>query len=248
MATAHFQTSLAVLMTSIASLGAVVAYQAAVSEQDASRLERKLAQDRLQHQLIREGWISRIAKDARLLTRIQANMEEADSLQREAEDKTTDPARVHLLQLRAQGQMAVARSLMPFVATVYPQRDLAFDQDATLKQKLSEDAGFTDLRIDKIDADTRAAHERSQHLALAVAGFILGLFFCTLSQLSAPRFRLGLALLGMATAGLALGGSIWFAPEILRIFGYAAVPFALIGVGSWKVYGRVKDRLFGLPG
>src|ERR1700685_4316596 len=97
----------AVGMAIIAVFAAAAAYRAALDEQEASRLKRKLDQGQMLELMLRQDLLDRFAQFPHFRDSIDLHLSEGQNLQREAEHaRVTDPAGAAVLDLDAQEEFA----------------------------------------------------------------------------------------------------------------------------------------------
>ncbi|MGH9747856.1 MAG: hypothetical protein ACRD59_17315 [Candidatus Acidiferrales bacterium] len=249
----------AVGMAIIAVFAAAAAFRAAVAEQEVSRLERKLDQGQMLELMLRQDLLDRFAQFPHFRDSVDFHLSEGQSLQREAEHaRATDPAGAAVLDLEAQEEFAIARSLVPFLQFAKAGLDpdhLEYSADERVKGDLRaigfetfatarigpggpQESIWTHLKneIDKVQASV-------SRLARAGVAFVLGLVFLTFAQLFRhhPRVRKVLAWLGYLVVLAGLGYAIERGWDSFKTFGRFSLGIPILLCLGWMLSASVRD-------
>lgn len=205
-------------MAVVAVFGAASAYCAARAEQKSAQLEAKLNQGKIVELALRHDILDKSVQYAHFRDIQKQHENQAMNLLREA---ATHPENAASLELRAEEESAVARTLYPFVRFTWVEltRDLPETEkerrtDKIVSEQLS-DLGFETTWMEKPNADgsrtsiwvvltDQIAHAQRLVLRLAssIVVFVLALVFFTFAHLSSksPKKRSWWTSLGVVTA------------------------------------------------
>src|ERR1700690_1030885 len=250
----------AVGMAIIAVFAAAAAYRAALDEQEASRLERKLDQGQMLELMLRQDLLDRFAQFPHFRDSIDLHLSDGQNLQREAEHaRTTDPAGAAVLDLDAQEEFAIARSLRPFLEFAQTGLDpdhLEFSADERVKGELRA-IGFETYATARIGPgapqESIWMHSKKKidtvqynvsRMARSGVAFVLGLVFLTFAQLSRhhPRVQKILAWLGYLVVLAGLTYAVTTDSETLKTFAKFAAGIPILLCLGWMFSASVRDR------
>src|ERR1700686_1573621 len=249
-------TRIAIAMAVVAMLGAVAAFRTALAEQDTSRFERRLDQGKMLALASRQELLDKMALGVRLKSRHDLHLAEAHNAQKEAQEVGPRlSAKASALNLKAQEELAVAKSVVPYLnfsnpypfdlSNPYVENDL-FSEDAEDKmaQGLADNLrnqGFgtiwqpTSHDIwQNLKDDIDRGRTKVTHLAGAVLVFVVALALFTFAQLkhATPRRERVLTRAGYGIALLGITSTLWSDPDAWRNFLFYVAGFcflALIG-------------------
>ncbi len=262
------RTLIALTMLLIASLGAGIAGWAAIKQQDATNLERRLAQAQTMELADRMPLID-ASRSARLLQeRLEHHLDDANRLQKLADAaRQADPARAQRYSLDAQEAQLLANALRPFVeflpnilapANSLDERRIGLVAVGSLQRRGFQaqwieaaadpnsggQARITYLEKERIEI----FDEQVLGLAIVVVGLVASLVGLTLADLSGarPGVAIALYLLAIAGAGGAIATALWIDDTLIGIVGGVATAFAfLVGVAwllGWLGTARPTDE------
>jgi hypothetical protein len=209
---------LAVLIGFASVLSAVVAWRASLASIDASRYESLAVQQQARREQIERELQSVVQQDLRFVTQFQEHALAARELQAQAEElRETDPTAADILDVEAQSQLALARSLKPFFVGA---TGVALADDGTVPY----DAEFvlTNLRegnnewreLNTTTPRTRNLAQRADEKTLSLIGvaalIVAALFFLTVAQVTRSRQRVRQVFF-VAGGLLVVAGSLGFA-------------------------------------
>jgi hypothetical protein len=250
----------AVGMAIVAVFAAAAAFRAAVAEHDVSRLERKLDQGQMLELMFRQDLLDRFAQYPHFRDSVNLHVAEGQNLQREAVHVgrlAQDPGSAAVLDLEAQQEFAIARSLEPFLrfaqASLDPEH-LEISVDERVVSQLRS-IGFETFAITKAGPGAQASiwdelkEEIDKHqsgvsrLTRSGVAFVLGLVFLTFAQLFRhhPRVRFSLAWLSYLVVLSGLTYAIWKDGESLKTFGKFAAWIPILLCVGWMLSASVRD-------
>jgi hypothetical protein len=236
---------IALMMAVVATLGAVVAYRAARSEQDTLRSERRLQQGKLIEMVERHEMLNKLGNRSRYLDYWDVNSAEASDDVEEAQS-TTDRRRAEVLILQAQEDHALLRALQPYLDFFY----VGLSRDS-LEESLNSNAAGQ-LRNYGFNARWEAPAKQGDHprsiweeeeenvqtlrkrtvvLAGAVVLFVVALASLTFAQLF-HYWRLKGSVVGMLIAAAGLSIAIYFDPnswQSLLCYSVAFIVLSIVG-------------------
>lgn len=205
-----FRTVIAICIAVVSVLGAVAAWRAAVISIRASDLNEEGMLQLVQKEQVRARLESTVDEDLRLFAEYQTHVRHWQLLKRDARKvRRSNPELSAALNAEAQGELAVARALIPFFRGGTPAlgtgADLAYERDFVLRNLQRTDPVFRELHPETSFALAREEHARTVQLVLVLALFVAGLFFLTLAQFTRVTIRGIFAGAGIVAATLALG-------------------------------------------
>ena len=207
----NFHTIVALVIAVASTLGAVVAYRASLAEIDGVELDRRIIQERMQVETELQQKKQMVYEDVALSARFQQHLlawhlleEDAAAAYKEhRRDAAVDSA------LRAQAELALARSMTPYFRAANPTLGddrwvIRYNADAEIDRQLADDNALIRLHPEVTEARTEAAHLRARNLVGVEALFIASLFFLTLAEFSPPQIQVPSAIVGGAVIVAAL--------------------------------------------
>jgi hypothetical protein len=204
---AGLTTIVAAAITLVSILVAVAAWRGSTAIGQASDLDGGYIQQVAMRQQEMETIAGYVELDMRLLPRYQQHVLAASQLQAAAAKLPAGSADRQLLEVRAQGERAIARVMRPFFIAppaVDAQGVATYDRESVLRTLENQDTRLTDLQPDEVAAQASVVHGQAN--AFVVVGVILAvaLVLLTIAQVTRGRRRLPFALSG-AAIGLAGG-------------------------------------------
>src|SRR5512141_2156315 len=205
---------LALLIGFASIMSAVIAWRASLASIDASRYESLAVQQQARRQQIERELEGTVEQDLRFVDIYQEHALEARQLQAQADSlRPTDSTTADQLDLEAQGELALARSVVPFfmgASGVHLADDGSVPYDrAYVLRNLQE--GNVELREIKSQRTLELA-QHADSLTLSLIGvaalMVAALFFLTVAQVSHSLVRVrqaffvaGAVLVAVATLG-----------------------------------------------
>ena len=195
-------TVIAAAITLVSILVAVAAWRGSTAVGTASDLDGSYIQQVAMRQQELETIAGYVELDTRLLPRYQEHMLVAAQLQAAAEQLPAGSADRNLLEIKAQGERAIARVMRPFFIAL-PAVDAkgltTYDRESVLRALEDQDTRLADLQPEQVAADAAVAH--SQANGFVVVGVILAitLVLLTIAQVMRGRRRIAFAITGAAT-------------------------------------------------
>jgi hypothetical protein len=236
---------IAMMMAVVAMLGAVIAYRAALAEQDTLRAERRLQQGKVLELAKRHEMLSTIFSAARYEHSRKVYKAEADNDSAEAKQVSLkDQKRAARLTLQVQRDNAVLRALQPYLKSFQVQEPGSLDEflEDNAATQLRE-YGFDTRWVQGAEKDTPVSiwkgaedyADKQRHRTLFLAGavvlFVLALASLTFAQLFHFWRRRG-SITGMLIALLGLIIAVWADPNSWRTllpFGAAFFLMRIVG-------------------
>ncbi len=204
---AGLTTIIAAAITLVSILVAFAAWRGSNAVGRASDLDGSYIQQVAMRQQELETITGYVELDARLLPRYQEHVLAAAQLQAAADKLPAGSADRQLLEVRAQGERAIARVMRPFFIAL-PAVDAnglaVYDRESVLQALEDQDTRLADLQPEQVAADAAVAHDQAN--AFVIVGVILAmaLVLLTIAQVIGGRRRIPFAV-GGAAAGLAGG-------------------------------------------
>ena len=145
--------------------------------------------------------------DQRLLPRYQEHVLAAAQLQNAADALPAGSADRKLLEVRAQGERAIARVMRPFFIAL-PAVDAngvaTYDRESVLRALEDQDTRLADLQPDRVVADAAVVHAQANGFVVVGVILAVALVLLTIAQVMRGGRRIPFAL-GGALAGVAGG-------------------------------------------
>ena len=186
---------LALLIAFASIMAAVIAWRASLASIDAKRYESLAVQQQARRQQIERELEGTVEQDLRFVDAYQEHALAARQLQAQADSlRPTDPTTADQLDLDAQGELALARSVLPFFVGASGIRladdgSVPYDRAYVLRN-LQE--GNVELREIKAQRTLELA-QRADSLTLSLIGvaalMVAALFFLTVAQVSRSLVR-----------------------------------------------------------
>jgi uncharacterized membrane protein (DUF2068 family) len=205
-----FGVVLALLIGYTSILSAVVAWRASLSSIDAGRYESLAVQQQARREQLQRQSEGVVSQDLRVVAVYREHALAARELQAQADEvRVDDPELADELDLEAQGRLALARALQPFLlgqSGVYLFEDgsVAYDPERILRILQENDLELRELRPEQTLSLANAADQHTLALVALAAVLVGALLFLTVAQVSrrAP-LRLGATALGAVLAAAA---------------------------------------------
>lgn len=188
---------LALLIGFASVFSAVVAWRASLASIDASRYESLAVQQQARRQQIERELGGLVEQDLRFVNVYQEHALGARELQAQADAlRGGDPDTADLLDLEAQGELALARAVTPFflgASGIYLADDgsVPYDRAFVLQNLQESNVEWRELHAQNTLGLAQRADDRTLNLIAIAALIIAALFFLTVAQVSRalPRVR-----------------------------------------------------------
>lgn len=208
----RFRTWVAIGIAIVSILGAVVAFSATLTEQDARSLDQQGIQDASHQQQIVTDLQATVNEDLRYLAQYQEHIKAAEILDDQANSlQATDPSSATLLHAQAESERVLARTVQGFFQGALPSegdpgKPAQYDAAAALRRLETNDSDLQALKPEAVLAQADDKHKESVNLVGLVTLFVAGLLFLTLAQFTRPAIRRIFAVAGgvVAASGLLL--------------------------------------------
>ena len=204
---AGLTTIIAAAITLVSILVAVAAWRGSSAVGRASDLDGSYIQQVAMRQQELETITGYVELDTRLLPRYQEHVLAAAQLQAAADKLPAGSADRQLLEVRAQGERAIARVMRPFfiaLPAVDAQGIATYDRESILRALEDQDTRLADLQPEQIAADAALTHDQANGFVVVGVILAVGLVLLTSAQVLRGRRRIPFAVSG-AVAGLAGG-------------------------------------------
>ncbi len=204
---AGLTTIIAAAITVVSILVAVAAWRGSSAVGLASDLDGSYIQQVAMRQQELETITGYVELDTRLLPRYQEHVLAAAQLQAAADKLPAGSADRQLLEVRAQGERAIARVMRPFfiaLPAVDAQGIATYDRESILRALEDQDTRLADLQPDRVAADAALTHDQANGFVVVGVILAVGLVLLTIAQVLRGRRRIPFAVSG-AVAGLAGG-------------------------------------------
>lgn len=204
---AGLTTIIAAAITLVSILVAVAAWRGSSAVGRASDLDGSYIQQVAMRQQELETITGYVELDTRLLPRYQEHVLAAAQLQAAADKLPAGSADRQLLEVRAQGERAIARVMRPFfiaLPAVDAQGIATYDRESILRALEDQDTRLADLQPEQIAADAALTHDQANGFVVVGVILAVGLVLLTIAQVLRGRRRIPFAVSG-AVAGLAGG-------------------------------------------
>ncbi len=204
---AGLTTIIAAAITLVSILVAVAAWRGSSAVGRASDLDGSYIQQVAMRQQELETITGYVELDTRLLPRYQEHVLAAAQLQAAADKLPAGSADRQLLEVRAQGERAIARVMRPFfiaLPAVDAQGIATYDRESILRALEDQDTRLADLQPDRVAADAALVHDQANGFVVVGVILAVGLVLLTIAQVLRGRRRIPFAVSG-AVAGLAGG-------------------------------------------
>lgn len=191
----RFRTWVAIAIAVVSILGAVVAFSATLTEQDALKLDTQGVEDTSRQQQIVTDLQATVNQDRRYLVPYQEHIKAAQVLDQQATTlEATDPASASLLHAQAESERVLARSWQSFFQAAFPSvgdatAPLTYDAGAALQRLENNNADLQQLRPEALLDQADSTHSESVNLVGLVTLFVAALLFLTLAQFTRPGVR-----------------------------------------------------------
>jgi hypothetical protein len=206
---------LALLIGFASIMSAFVAWRASLASIDASRYESLAVQQQARQQQIERELEGLVEQDLRFINSYQEHALAARELNAQAEAlRDTDPDAANLLDLQAQGESALARSVIPFFMgasgiALADDGSVPYDRAFVLRNLEQGNIEWRELRVQPAPELAQRADARTIYLIAVAALFVAALFFLTIAQVSRTLIRVRQVFF-VGGAALALVGMLGF--------------------------------------
>jgi uncharacterized membrane protein (DUF2068 family) len=208
---------LALLIGFASIMSAVIAWRASLASIDASRYESLAVQQQARRLQIERELEGTVEQDLRFVDAYQEHALAARQLQAQADAlRPTDPTTADQLDLQAQGELALARSVTPFflgAGGIHLAEDgsVPYDRAFVLRNLQEGNVELREIRSQRTLELAQAADSRTLSLIAVAALMVAALFFLTVAQVSRSLVRIrqaffvaGAVLVAVSTLGLLL--------------------------------------------
>ncbi len=205
---AGLTTIVAAAITVVSILVAVAAWRGSTAIGRASDLDGGYIQQVAMRQQELETIAGYVELDMRLPPRYQEHVLAAAQLQAAAEKLPAGSADRQLLEVRAQGERAIARVMRPFfisLPTVDAQGVAMYDREFVLRTLEDQDTRLADLQPEQVAADAVIAHNQANGFVIVGVILAVALVLLTIAQVTRGARRLPFVASG---AVIGLAGSI----------------------------------------
>jgi hypothetical protein len=191
----RFRTWVAIAIAIVSILGAVVAFNATLTEQDARKLDAQGIEDASRQQQIVTDLQATVNQDLRYLVPYQEHIKAAQVLDQQANTlQATDSTSASLLHAQAESERVLARSWQSFFQAAFPTvgdatAPLTYDAGAALQRLENNDSDLQQLRPQALLDQADSTHRESVNLVGLVTLFVAALLFLTLAQFTRPAIR-----------------------------------------------------------
>jgi hypothetical protein len=206
----RFRTWVALAIALISILGAIVAFRASLSEEEAHRLDLDGLQASAEVQQIKTNTEAIANEDQRTAVEYQDHIVLALKLEAEA-TKASDPQVAASLDAEAQNQRVLARTVSRFFQGAFPEvtdasTPVKIEREAEITRLLADNDRYGELHPEDTLKKAETVHTRAVDLLGLVTLFIAGLLFLTLAQFTRRSIRPLFAAAGglAATVGVVL--------------------------------------------
>ncbi len=186
---------LALLIAFASVMSAVIAWRASLASIDASRYESLAVQQQARRQQIERELEGTVEQDLRFVDAYQEHALAARQLQSQADAlRPTDPTTADQLDLDAQGELALARSIVPFfigATGIYLADDgsVPYDRAFVLRNLQEGNVELREIRSQRTLELAQRADSLTLNLIAVAALMIAALFFLTVAQVSRSLVR-----------------------------------------------------------
>jgi hypothetical protein len=225
---ADFSTRVAVWIALMSVVSALAGWRASLVELEASDLERQLVQDRMRVEARELRLDTEVYRDQSLFARYQEHIKAAQVLEDDwkkllsrpaGAPGTPDPKVLQLagsLDMEAQGELELARSLVPFFRVVNPDFTdtpgiVEYDAAGVLRLRHASDTVLRTTHPEQTERRIDGLHRRTWSLYGVAAVFVMSVFLLTLAEFGPVSARVLLA----RAAGLVIvaGAAAWVLTE-----------------------------------
>ena len=194
-------------IVTVATLGSLMSYRAAVAEQESARSEHLAAQQEIQRESALSTDNQLVDQDLRVFGRLQEHLLLARELRRQA--GTAHGAEAHALEVQAQQEVALARAEQTFLqgAGLDATGDVPrYAARLARQQAIASDQDLERLVPHELAEDAKRVHLRSVKMIGLAAMFIVALFFLTLAEANVGGLRRGFVVVGGVVGVIAIVG------------------------------------------
>jgi hypothetical protein len=208
---------LALLIGFASVFSAVIAWRASLASIDASRYQSLAVQQQARREQIERELEATVEQDLRFVADFQEHSLAARELHSQAESiRSTDSAAADQLDVQAQSEEALARSLEPFFqgaggVTLAADGTVPYDKAFVLSSLENGNSELRELRTSNVADLANNANAKSIDLVGIAALVVAALFFLTVAQVSKTRVR-------VRRAFFVAGGIMVFVGAVLFLF------------------------------
>ena len=212
---------LALLIAFASIMSVAIAWRASLASIDASRYESLAVQQQARRLQIERELEGTVEQDLRFVDAYQEHALAARQLQSQADSlRTTDPTRADQLDLDAQGELALARSVVPFflgASGIYLADDgtVPYDRAFVLRNLQVGNVELREIKSQRTLELAQHADSLTLSLIAVAALMIAALFFLTVAQVSRSLVRIRQAFFVVGAVLVALGTLGFLVIEVL---------------------------------
>jgi hypothetical protein len=217
-----FRTIVALLIAVVSILGAIVAFRASLSEQEAHQLDLTSLQEAEKVEQILNDADATANDDMLHAAQYQEHVKASAKLKAEADAATTagNTDLATTLTAASEHETVLARTVYRFMsgysgagftATNATDKPITFDRQAEVNFYLENNSDYTKLNPEATQAHAEKIHDRAVYMLGVVTLFIASLLFLTLAQFTRRSIRPLFA--GAGAAFSAAGVALWVVVE-----------------------------------
>ena len=206
---------LALLIGFASIMSAVIAWRASLASIEASRYESLAVQQQARRQQIERELEGMVEQDLRFVDAFQEHALAARQLQAQADSlRPTDPTSADQLDLEAQGELALARSVIPFFVGaggihLAVDGSVPYDPPYVLRNLQEGNAELREIKSQRTLELAQRADSLTLSLIAVAALMVASLFFLTVAQVTRSLARIRQAFF-VAGAVLVTVGTLGF--------------------------------------
>lgn len=190
----RFRTAIAIFIALVSIAGALVAWRASITSNEASTLDQTELQELAQKQQKEGAYANRVDEDLRLVDRYRAHVRDAELLSADATAaRAANPVLADSLDAQAQSERAQAQALRAFFfakPATGPASAIAYDRAFVMNYILTHDDDYQKLRPEATRLQAEHKHSKALNLIGLVTLFVAALFFLTLAQVLRTQIRI----------------------------------------------------------
>ena len=184
-----FSTRVAMLIAAMSVISTIVGWRASLAGIDSADLDRQLVQERMLVEATRLQKEEKIDRDQSLFARYQEHILAEHLLKQDAEDayRANRPDLGAALDMRAQGELALARSMIPYFRVHDPELTetpgrVEYDAKTQRESMLITNSVLRTVHPEQTERRIEAMHRRTWSLYAVAALFVASVFLLTLAE------------------------------------------------------------------
>lgn len=212
---------LAVLIGFASVFSAVIAWRASLVSIDASRYQSLAVQQQARREQIERELEGTVEQDQRFVADFQEHALAARELQSQADAiRATDSTAADALDVQAQSEAALARSLTPFFLgaggiALDDTGTVPYDKAFVLRNLQDSDPELRELTTSNVANLANQANAKSIDLVGVAAVVVAALFFLTVAQVNRRRIRIRQAFFVVGGLMVAVGAVLFVFVEVI---------------------------------